>query len=594
MESVKSDNTPVSLLQLPATAGSTTFTVFSSSVAAVSGLLLGYELCIISGTLLQLHSLLGLTCQQQELVVSALLFGAVASSVVGGFILDRYGRRITIIVTSCLLVLGSLALIFSVSYVILIVGRIIIGTSVSMSAVATCVYIAEIAPAQRRGFLVSLNELMIVVGILSAYISNCIFATVTKGWQIMFGLVIPPATLQAVVMYCLPPSPRFLIKSGHSEAAADVLEKLRAKVDIYDELDYIRASLKEEGQYSFCDLFRSKDNMRARMLVGIFLALFVQITGQPTILFYASTIFKSVGFHSNVAATLASVGIGVVKVMATIPATLLVDRVGSKTFLCIGSLMMSLSLTAMALVSFQIPINFGSICGSHGLTNHSWVNSVIHLTNNTHMNHDSKMSNFSKQASNFTSQILFASLATTAGKKINSSWNMSAFVTLEERTTVLGKTAHTVVLEMNYVPSVFKWLSLASLLIYVAAFSIGLGPMVWLVLSEIFPAGIRGRAMAITSSVNWGANLLISLTFLTVIETVGLPKVLFIYAFLCLMSAIFTIMFVPNTKGQSLEQISKQLSDRSYMKKAICCAVTIPKTHAPSELLNNKQGSQLL
>uniref|UniRef100_A0A8C0H117 Solute carrier family 2, facilitated glucose transporter member 12 n=1 Tax=Chelonoidis abingdonii TaxID=106734 RepID=A0A8C0H117_CHEAB len=277
--------------------GCGTFTFLSSAVAAISGFLMGYELGLISGALLQLSSILALSCKQQEVVVSSLLIGALLASLTGGFLIDRFGRRIAIIIASCLLVLGSLILILSTSYGILIAGRIAIGISISLSSIATCVYIAEIAPQHRRGLLVSLNELMIVTGILFAYIANYVFASVSHGWKYMFGLVIPIGALQAIAMYFLPPSPRFLVMKGSDEAASKVLGRLRATSNTAEELTVIKSSLKDEHQYTFLDLFRSKDNMRARMLIGLTLVFFVQTTGQPNILFYASTVLKSVGFQ---------------------------------------------------------------------------------------------------------------------------------------------------------------------------------------------------------------------------------------------------------------------------------------------------------
>ncbi|XP_009959336.1 PREDICTED: solute carrier family 2, facilitated glucose transporter member 12 [Leptosomus discolor] len=527
------------LRKLPAASGCGTFTFLSSAIAAVSGLLMGYELGLISGALLQMSSILALSCKEQEIVVSSLLFGALFASLTGGFLIDRFGRRLAIITASSLLVLGSLILLPYESYGILIVGRIAIGISISLSSIATCVYIAEIAPQHRRGLLVSLNELMIVIGILFAYISNYAFASISHGWKYMFGLVIPLGALQAIAMYFLPPSPRFLVMKNNDEAARKVLERLRETSDATKELTLIKSSLKDEHQYSFLDLFRSKNNMRARMLVGLTLVFFVQITGQPNILFYASTVLKSVGFQSNEAASLASTGVGVVKVVSTVPATVFVDQVGSKTFLCIGSSVMAVSLVTMGLVNRNIHVNVTNVCKSQSPEDF-FLQRSGNLTGVT----------------NGSLKDLFASMASP--ERLSFDAQRSPDVT---RTGELNRTAfegsH---MESGEVPIVLKWLSLASLLVYVAAFSIGLGPMSWLILSEIFPGGIRGRAMALTSSMNWGINLLISLTFLTVTELIGLSWVCFIYTIMSLASLAFVIVFIPETKGCSLEQISMELA----------------------------------
>ncbi|KFV88473.1 Solute carrier family 2, facilitated glucose transporter member 12, partial [Struthio camelus australis] len=532
-----------------------TFTFLSSVIAAVSGLLMGYELGLISGALLQMSNILLLSCKEQEIVVSSLLFGALFASLTGGFLIDRFGRRFAIIIASSLLVLGSLILLPYESYGILIVGRIAIGISISLSSIATCVYIAEIAPQHRRGLLVSLNELMIVIGILFAYISNYAFASVSHGWKYMFGLVIPLGALQAIAMYFLPPSPRFLVMKNNDEAARKVLERLRETSDATKELTVIKSSLKDEHQYSFLDLFRSKNNMRARMLVGLTLVFFVQTTGQPNILFYASTVLKSVGFQSNEAASLASTGVGVVKVVSTVPATVFVDQLGSKTFLCIGSSVMAVALVTMGLVNRNIHVNFTNVCKSQSLED-----SFLHRPGNL------------SSLTNDSLKDLFASMASQERISFNMQRKPDIARIGEQNRTALagGKSTTGSHTESGEVPVVLKWLSLASLLAYVAAFSIGLGPMSWLVLSEIFPGGIRGRAMALTSSMNWGINLLISLTFLTVTDLIGLSWVCFIYTIMSLASLAFVIVFIPETKGCSLEQISMELAKQKYVKTPLC------------------------
>uniref|UniRef100_G3TCI6 Solute carrier family 2, facilitated glucose transporter member 12 n=1 Tax=Loxodonta africana TaxID=9785 RepID=G3TCI6_LOXAF len=543
----------------PPAAGCGIFTFLSSVTAAVSGLLVGYELGLISGALLQIRTELALTCHEQEMVVSSLLIGAFLASLTGGVLIDRYGRRTAIILSSCLLGLGSLILILSSSYTVFIVGRIALGVSISLSSIATCVYLAEIAPQHRRGLLVSLNELMIVIGILFAYISNYAFASVSHGWKYMFGLVIPLGVLQAVAMYFLPPSPRFLVMKGQEEAASKVLRRLRAISDTTEELTAIKSSLKDEYQYSFWDLFRSKDNMRTRIIIGLTLVFFVQVTGQPNILFYASTVLKSVGFQSNEAASLASTGVGVVKVISTIPATLLVDRVGSKTFLCIGSSVMAASLMTMGIVNLNIHMNITNICRSYSPINQSLNESAFFGIGNLSANNSLR-----EPLKGITSH--GRSSLTPMRNDVNEREEM----TLTSLPNAgLSQTGYQIVTDPEEVPAFLKWLSLASLLVYVAAFSIGLGPMPWLVLSEIFPGGIRGRAMALTSSMNWGINLLISLTFLTVTDLVGLPWVCFIYTIMSLASLAFVVVFIPETKGCSLEQISMELAKANYVKNNI-------------------------
>nr|XP_014349771.1 PREDICTED: solute carrier family 2, facilitated glucose transporter member 12-like [Latimeria chalumnae] len=464
------DGSPAGQNQEETVKDSITFIVISSVIAAASGLLVGYELGIISGALLQLHTLLELTCQQQEMVVSALPIGALMASLICGLLIDHYGRKNTIILTSCLFIVGSLILVFSMSYIFLIVGRLVVGISIPLSTSATSIYIAEIAPQHKRGQLVSLNELMIVVGILLAYILNYAFANVSNGWQYMFGLIIPPAILQAIAMYFLPSSPRFLIMTDCNESACKVLRRLRSTSDVDQELNSIESSLKEDTQYNFLDLFSSKDNMRARALILTLLALFIQLTGQPNIIFYASTILKSVGFQNNSAATLASAGVGVIKVMGTIPAVLFVDKVGRKVFLCIGSAIMSVSLITMGLVNYKLPMNFNSICKKFIFSNQSQTNSDFDWLDNTTSHQMLNRTNDFSAASFAKTMLTFTTVTSIRVRELNTSnvWDMNSLDTLGNTTVI----PHT---ESPAVPDALNWLYLTSFLIYMAAFSMGFG-----------------------------------------------------------------------------------------------------------------------
>ncbi|XP_066556267.1 solute carrier family 2, facilitated glucose transporter member 12 [Amia ocellicauda] len=541
--------------------GCGTLILLASVVAAISGFIFGYEMGVISGALLQLQEVLSLTCQRQEMVVSALLFGALLLSLGGGFLLDTYGRKFSIIVTAFIIILGNIIMTCVVSYIALIIGRVMVGIAIALSGIASCLYLAEIAPQNKRGLLVSLYELMVVIGVLLGFVFSYAFASVSNGWKYMFCIVIPPAVLQAITMFFLPVSPRFLIKTGQSEAASDVLKRLRASSAVEDELKSIQTALKEESQYSFSDLFRSKDNIRTRLLIGVLLVFFQQVTGQPNVLFYASTILKSVGFHSNEAATLASTGIGAVKVASTIPAVLLVDRVGSKTFLCIGSIAMTVSLATLGVVTFQSHTNCISICQNHASVNQThWI---YNATTDFAINGEGVF----KMTVNATPELRNP----TSGNRLmmhDDGWSN----TTGESPAKIPNTG----LQIKKVSGTLKWLSLVSLLVYIAAFSISLGPMVWVVLSEIFPMGIRGKAMSATAVINWGINLIISMTFLTVTEKIGLANVIFTYAAMSFALLVFVVLCIPETKGQSLEEISKKLAKKNNSEDR--CYWTKPKT----------------
>ncbi|KAG7460819.1 hypothetical protein MATL_G00202990 [Megalops atlanticus] len=537
--------------------GCCSFLLLASVVATVSGFMLGYEMGLISGALLQLREILSLTCQRQEMVVSSLLFGALVISLGGGFILDHYGRKFTIILTAVFTIIGTVILIGFVSYTTLIIGRAVVGMAVALSGTASCLYIAEIAPKNKRGLLVCLYELMVVIGILLGFGFSYSFAAVPDGWKYMFGIAIPPAVLQAITMLFLPVSPRFLMKKGKNQAALEVLIQLRASL-AEEELQCIQTTLKEESQHSFLDLFRTKDNIRMRLMIGVALVFFQQVTGQPNILFYASTILKSVGFHSNEAATLASTGLGVVKVAGTIPAVLLVDRVGSKAFLCIGSVIMTVSLATLGVVTLQSHTNVTSICQSPISLNQTyWLYNTSTVRGEGDLRVPSDFPPVLPNAANISNA--------SSGWMTKEGWNHGVGESVV-------KTADVGLIQRE-VSGALKWLSLVSLLFYVAAFSISLGPMVYVVLSEIFPLGIRGKAVSVVSAVNWGTNLIISLTFLTVTDKIGLPNVIFLYAAMSFALLVFVILYIPETKGRSLEQISKELAKKNHLEDRICYRV---------------------
>uniref|UniRef100_A0A3B5Q5C5 Solute carrier family 2, facilitated glucose transporter member 12 n=1 Tax=Xiphophorus maculatus TaxID=8083 RepID=A0A3B5Q5C5_XIPMA len=501
--------------------------VLAAVSASLSGLMLGYEMGLTSGVLLQLRSVFALSCREQELLVSSQLLGALLICLVGGPILDRYGRRCSLLLSAALVVGGTIVLVALTSLAALTLGRLVVGMGTSLSGTAACLYIAEISPRERRGLLVTLYELMLVVGVMLGFSCSYAFTTTPHGWAYTFGLVIPPALLQMGALLFLPPSPRFLVTQGKVEQARVVLARMRggAKKHVADELREIQVGLKEESEYSFWELFSSKANLRSRLA-----------TGQPNILSYASPLLRSVGFDSDAAATLASTGFGVVKVVGTIPAVLLVDRVGTKLFLCVGAVAMGTSLATLGTLTLQSHTHLTSLCKSQTLVNHT---NLPWDLNGTSVELDSSEI-FSTQLPSHWS----AEEAQRTDTETDRSWGLDP-----EKTHV----------ELS---SSLKWASLISLLVYVAAFSISLGPMVYVVLSEIFPMGVRGRAVSVVSAVNWATNLLISMTFLTITEKIGVPNVMFLYSGMSFVLLVFVILCVPQTKGRTLEEISKELASK--------------------------------
>lgn len=352
----------------------------------------------------------------------------------------------------------------------------------------------KVAPQAWRGRLVCLYELMVVLGVLLGFGLSYAFAAVPGGWRYTFAAILPPTLAQAAAMYFLPRSPRFLLARGKEEEARTVLERLRggsttsspslvatgvlpgaavtpatSMTVVEEELRSIRAALCREMQHSFLDLFRSHDNMRQRLLVGVALVFLQQTTGQPNLLSYASTVLHHVGFQSDQAATLASTGLGVVKVAGTLPAIMLVDRVGPKAFLSVGAVVMTLSLAVLGAATMQSHTQVHSLCQSslppqpYGPNHSHWGQGEERAMEPLGLHHP--MLNLSKLS---YSPALRTNSSSQAWES-QGNWSLTA--EHSGRRTARDKG----VVPEGMSPSL-KWISLVSLLVYVAGFSFSLGP----------------------------------------------------------------------------------------------------------------------
>ncbi|XP_018427589.1 PREDICTED: solute carrier family 2, facilitated glucose transporter member 10 [Nanorana parkeri] len=524
--------------------------LLSTTVSLLGGLIFGYELGIISGALLQLKNDFHLTCLQQEALVSAVLIGALFASLIGGFLIDRSGRRTSILASNMVVLAGSTVLILSTSFWSLVVGRVTIGFAISISSMACCIYVSEIVKPHQRGTLVSLYETGVTLGILLSYGMNYFLSGLHLGWKYMFGLAISPAIFQFISILFLPSKPPNVnMLDRESQNGMIPLNELQEAGDIKP-ISSIR-------DYSFLDLFRSKDNMRMRTLVGLGLVLFQQLTGQPNVLYYASTIFRSLGYQSNSSAVLASVGLGVVKVLSTLVAMSCADKAGRRVLLLAGCAMMTVSVTGIGIASFTINLNTHKGCESLTPINASSNSSVKleslgDITTSFEAQHGVPVTRLEGSTA-----LLFTKNATGPSSR-SSAWTAYSTHSSSEQPESFSRNQR--------LPSHagLTWITLLSLMAFVSAFSIGFGPMTWLVLSEIYPPEIRGRAFAFCNSLNWAANLLITLTFLDVIESIGLSWTFLLYGLMGAFAIIFIYYFIPETKGRSLEEIDKEFSDKSF------------------------------
>ncbi|XP_065670487.1 solute carrier family 2, facilitated glucose transporter member 10 isoform X4 [Hydra vulgaris] len=501
--------------------------LLASFIASLGGILFGYDIGIISGAMLQLRVEFNLSCLQQEMVVSSLLLGGLIGSLTGGFLLDRFGRKIVIIMNAFFYIIGGLTLTFSGSYSILLIGRFIVGFAVALSAVSDCVYISEIAPMKRRGSLVSLNEFGITIGILLAYLTSFLLITKKDGWRYMFGISCLPAALQAFVMFFLPESPRWLLINGQEKKAQIVITKLWPNCNLANELNNLNKSLECEQNYKFMDLFSSKENLCMRMIIGCGVIFFQQLSGQPTIIYYAPSLFQSLGFSSHVSSSLVTVGLGIVKVVFTFVSLCFIDKLGRRKLLLLGAIIMTLSVITLSVVTepFQ-NVKIQKSCG----------NDQVLTIKKTCFN---KSINFHQNFSSLVNQ-----------SKLDDSKRILIQDYLNCKNTNFVS---------NY-PVAIRYTCLFALMLFVIGYAVGYGPVTWLLLTEIFPTGIKGRAAAVATSLNWGTNIILSMAFLDMIDKLGPFYIFLMYALIGVVSIIFIYHIVPETKFKSLESISFELS----------------------------------
>ncbi len=441
--------------------------VLISVTAALGGLLFGYDTGVISSALLFIRTVFHLSTGGQSIVAGIVLVGAVLGAIVAGTLSDRFGRRPVILVTALTFVVGAVLSAAAGSVPVLLAGRLLIGIAIGVASMLTPLYLAEISPAASRGAVTSLNQLCITLGILVSYLVGYAFAETADGWRWMLGLGAVPGAILAAGMLVLPESPRWLAGHNRMPQAEAVLRRLRTSpAEVTEELAALRTDLlREDGRLvPWSALLAAR--LRPALIIGVGLAMFQQITGINTVIYFAPQIFQAAGLSSASVSILATAGVGAVNVALTVVSMWLIDRAGRRVLLL-------WSLAGMA-----------------------------------------------------------ATLLILAGG------------------FALGTSGP------------LAWITVLSVAAYVAFFAVGLGPVFWLLIAEIFPLALRGRAMSLATISNWGFNLLVTISFLELIQLCGRTGTFLLYAVLTLVAFAFTAALVPETKGRTLEEIEDALENR--------------------------------
>jgi len=335
----------------PSDATVTPAIVFSAAGAALGGLLFGFDTAVISGTTQAVQARFGLGDAALGFTVASALIGTVVGALAAGTPADRFGRRAVMIAVAIAYVVSSLGTGLAPDWYTLISFRFVGGLAIGAASVVTPIYIAEVSPARFRGRLVAMNQLNIVLGILIAFLSNYVIASLlppTTAWRWMFGIVAAPSALFLLVTLILPESPRWLVINGRGDRAADVMARLGFK-DPAAEIDLIlRAQAHEASSSASSRLF---DPAHARPIaLSIAIAMFNQLSGINALLYYAPRIFELAGAGAD-DALLQSIAVGGVNLVFTLLAFLLIDRFGRRPLLVGGSV---LCAGALLLVGWQL------------------------------------------------------------------------------------------------------------------------------------------------------------------------------------------------------------------------------------------------
>ncbi|MGW8378256.1 sugar porter family MFS transporter [Streptomyces sp. ODS28] len=426
--------------------------------AAVGGFLFGYDTGVIAGALPHLTEDFGLTPFTSGVVVSALLVGAMIGAFGAGPLADRFGRRRLIMAAAAVFGAGSVIAALAPNAATLTGARVVLGLAVGAASSLVPVFIAETAPPHLRGRLVSVNQLLITIGIVGAYAAGYAFSG-SGNWRAMFALAVLPSLVLFGGMALLPETPRWLAGKGREEEALRVLARLRPGADPAEEL----AALRETGEAPRRATLSALRHrwLRPALVAGVGLQILGQASGINTVIYYAPTIFERAGI-GTAGATLATVGVGLVNVLFTLVGMALVDRVGRKPLLAGGAAVMALSLAGLA-----------SVAGGHG-----------------------------------------------------------------------GQAGY---------------LAVACVAAYIAAAAAALCVVIFIVPAELYPTQVRGTAMSVSLAANWTMNFLVSLTFLSLLQALGVSATFWLYAGICALLVLFTLRCIPETKGRSLEEIEQGL-----------------------------------
>ncbi|KOC62549.1 Solute carrier family 2, facilitated glucose transporter member 10 [Habropoda laboriosa] len=493
----------------PLTSGNKNICV--SMVAILAGIAFGCDMGIAKPIAPLIKNEFNLNCFEKDFVISIWFIGALIGGLTGGFLIDSFGRRWTMISTLVFLTFGATLSALANHYILLLVARIICGYSGSVSAVAHCIYMAEVSDSNKRGYNIMLYQLGTATGFLVSIIAAAI-KNIDYQWRFSIGITAVPALAACIItIIFLQRSPPFL------------LYKRMANVS------------KTSSKKAWYTIFET-------LTIMAFLLILQQGTGKRQVLYYAPRLFALLGICSNVAEVTALISLGIVKVFSTMLSLIIVERCGRRTALITSA---TICMTTISLLSLLATTDRGD-------DNLDIVNT--HCKN--HHNEEAKIHNALPTGSPPPFPLLPTPLAIIAPSP-------------ETWTQIKASCETQNIIVSEGLTGGLRILAVITLLVYEAAYALGLGPVPLLNLTEVFPAAVRGKCISFVSIVIWITHIIATESVSAMAKSLTLAGSYLFYSFMCLITIFYVFLFIPETKGKSLHQVAQELQ-KSPLGIRIC------------------------
>jgi SP family arabinose:H+ symporter-like MFS transporter len=511
------------------------YIVLIALIVALGGFLMGFDASVISGVNEFIEPEFNLTKLELGWAVASLTLTATLAMLFAGPISDKMGRKRLLSYAALLYAVSAVGSALSTSFLMLVIFRMIGGLGVGASLIIAPMYIAEISPPKIRGQMVSFNQLNIVLGISAAFFTNYLILKLGQSdaawaqslkfdeyaWRWMLGLETLPAILYFFGLFFVPRSPRWLAMKGEFDSALKIMKRASGAEKAQEIMATIRQSLKEGNKSDktpLDELF--KPAMRLVLAIGIVVAVLQQITGINSVFFYAPMIFKQSGIGQDASFTQA-IYVGLINLFFTVLAIALIDKLGRKPLLSFG---------VAGIVVFMFMLAYGFYSATYTLSPES-IATLPEVINQEAL--------APLQGQTFDSDVDFkTALAGALGADISGQYESDLI---------------TAGIQMN------PTLILVGILGFVASFAFSIGPVMWVLFSELFPQKVRGLAISFVGLINSAVSFLVQLIFPWELATFGSGTTFLIYGLFALAGLVFIIMVIPETKGKSLEELEKIL-----------------------------------